>query len=34
MYPNLAQWQQVKSAADPNNRFSSNLARRVGLRTG
>jgi len=31
MYPNLARWQQVKRAADPSNRFSSNLARRVGL---
>jgi len=31
MYPNLAQWQQVKNAVDPENRFSSNLARRVGM---
>jgi FAD/FMN-containing dehydrogenase len=31
MYPTLAQWQQVKSGADPDHRFSSNLARRVGL---
>ncbi|MGO9450553.1 MAG: FAD-binding oxidoreductase [Candidatus Binataceae bacterium] len=31
MYPNLARWQQVKSAVDPNSRFSSSLARRVGL---
>jgi decaprenylphospho-beta-D-ribofuranose 2-oxidase len=31
MYPNLARWQQIKRAVDPNNRFSSNLARRVGL---
>ena len=31
MYPNLGQWQQVKNAVDPQNRFSSNLARRVGM---
>jgi decaprenylphospho-beta-D-ribofuranose 2-oxidase len=31
MYPNLARWQQIKAAADPNNRFSSSLARRIGM---
>jgi len=31
MYPNLPQWQQIKASADPNNRFSSSLARRIGM---
>ncbi len=31
MYPKLAEWQQVKVSADPSNRFSSSLARRIGL---
>ncbi len=31
MYPNLAQWQQAKAAADPGCRFSSSLARRIGM---
>jgi decaprenylphospho-beta-D-ribofuranose 2-oxidase len=31
MYPNLPQWQQIKVSADPNNRFSSSLARRIGM---
>jgi decaprenylphospho-beta-D-ribofuranose 2-oxidase len=31
MYPNLPRWQQIKAAADPNNRFSSSLARRIGI---
>ena len=31
MYPNVGKWQQVKSTVDPENKFSSHLARRVGL---
>jgi decaprenylphospho-beta-D-ribofuranose 2-oxidase len=31
MYPNLAKWQQAKAVADPNNRFSSSLSRRLGM---
>ncbi|HUO05659.1 MAG TPA: FAD-binding oxidoreductase [Candidatus Binataceae bacterium] len=31
MYPNLARWQTVKAAADPEGRFSSNLSRRLGI---
>ncbi|MDB5108547.1 MAG: FAD-binding oxidoreductase [Candidatus Binatus sp.] len=31
MYPNFAQWQAAKAIADPNNRFSSNLSRRLGM---
>lgn len=31
MYPGLARWQQVKASADPNNRFSSSLSRRLGM---
>jgi FAD/FMN-containing dehydrogenase len=31
MYPNLERWRQVKNAVDPESRFSSNLARRVGM---
>ena len=31
MYPNLAQWQSAKAAADPDNRFSSSLSRRLGM---
>jgi FAD/FMN-containing dehydrogenase len=34
MYPNLPRWQQIKAAADPNNRFSSSLARRIGMLPG
>jgi decaprenylphospho-beta-D-ribofuranose 2-oxidase len=31
MYPNLARWQQAKASADPGCRFSSSLARRIGM---
>lgn len=31
MYPNLAKWQAAKAIADPNNRFSSSLSRRLGM---
>jgi decaprenylphospho-beta-D-ribofuranose 2-oxidase len=31
MYPNLNQWQAAKSVADPNNRFSSSLSRRLRM---
>ncbi len=31
MYPNLGTWQAAKSTADPNNRFSSSLSRRLGM---
>jgi decaprenylphospho-beta-D-ribofuranose 2-oxidase len=31
MYPNLARWQQAKASADPECRFSSSLARRIGM---
>ena len=31
MYPNLNKWQAAKSVADPNNRFSSSLSRRLGM---
>ncbi len=31
MYPEAERWRRVKSKIDPNNRFSSDLARRVGL---
>ncbi|MHB8384079.1 MAG: FAD-binding oxidoreductase [Candidatus Binataceae bacterium] len=31
MYPSLQRWQQIKASADPNNRFSSSLARRIGM---
>ncbi|HVA76635.1 MAG TPA: FAD-binding oxidoreductase [Candidatus Binataceae bacterium] len=31
MYPNLPRWRQVKASVDPNNRFSSSLARRIGM---
>jgi len=31
MYPNLAKWQAAKAVADPNNRFSSSLSRRLGM---
>ncbi|MGC1677223.1 MAG: FAD-binding oxidoreductase [Candidatus Binataceae bacterium] len=31
MYPNLPRWQQIKASVDPNNRFSSSLARRIGM---
>ncbi len=34
MYPNLARWQEVKAAADPEGRFSSNLSRRLGMDPG
>ncbi|MGH7814752.1 MAG: FAD-binding protein [Candidatus Binataceae bacterium] len=31
MYPNLTQWREIKAAADPAGRFSSNLSRRLGM---
>ncbi|MGQ9896260.1 MAG: FAD-binding protein [Acidobacteriota bacterium] len=31
MYPQLPAWRRIKQAADPEGRFSSDLARRVGL---
>ena len=31
MYPRLGEWQQVKAAVDPEHRFSSSLARRLGM---
>jgi decaprenylphospho-beta-D-ribofuranose 2-oxidase len=31
MYPRLEQWRDVKRASDPNNLFTSDLARRLGL---
>jgi decaprenylphospho-beta-D-ribofuranose 2-oxidase len=31
MYPNFARWRQAKALADPNNRFSSNLSRRLAM---
>ena len=31
MYPNLPQWQAAKALADPNNRFSSSLSRRLNM---
>jgi decaprenylphospho-beta-D-ribofuranose 2-oxidase len=31
MYPNLERWRQVKAAVDPESRFSSSMARRIGM---
>jgi decaprenylphospho-beta-D-ribofuranose 2-oxidase len=31
MYPNLGKWQAAKAVADPGNRFSSSLSRRLGM---
>jgi hypothetical protein len=31
MDPNLATWQAAKAIADPDNRFSSSLSRRLGM---
>ncbi len=31
MYPNLGKWQTAKAVADPNDRFSSSLSRRLGM---
>jgi len=31
MYPNLKNWQAAKAVADPDNRFSSSLSRRLGM---
>jgi decaprenylphospho-beta-D-ribofuranose 2-oxidase len=31
MYPNLGKWQAAKALADPDNRFSSSLSRRLGM---
>lgn len=33
MYARLNEWQRVKSRVDPENRFDSDLARRLGLRS-
>jgi decaprenylphospho-beta-D-ribofuranose 2-oxidase len=33
MYKRLSDWQRVKSRVDPGNRFDSDLARRLGLRS-
>jgi decaprenylphospho-beta-D-ribofuranose 2-oxidase len=33
MYKRLNDWQRVKSRVDPGNRFDSDLARRLGLRS-
>jgi decaprenylphospho-beta-D-ribofuranose 2-oxidase len=32
MYPRYAEWLRIKNAADPENRFSSSLSRRLGVR--
>jgi len=34
MYPRLAEWQRVKSRVDPENRFDSDLARRLRISAG
>jgi decaprenylphospho-beta-D-ribofuranose 2-oxidase len=31
MYPNLGKWQAAKAVADPGNRFSSSLSRRLEM---
>lgn len=31
MYPNLSKWQAAKALADPENRFSSSLSRRLRM---
>jgi len=31
MYPNLGKWQAAKGVADPDNRFSSSLSRRLRM---
>ncbi len=31
MYPNFGKWQAAKAVADPDNRFSSSLSRRLGM---
>jgi decaprenylphospho-beta-D-ribofuranose 2-oxidase len=31
MYPRLAEWQKIKSQVDPENRFDSDLARRLRI---
>lgn len=31
MYPNLQRWRQIRDRLDPNGRFQSDLARRIGL---
>ncbi|MDO8432346.1 MAG: FAD-binding oxidoreductase [Candidatus Binatus sp.] len=31
MYPNFPRWQQAKALADPDNRFSSSLSRRLAM---
>jgi len=34
MYPKLEAWRAIKAAADPGNRFSSSLSRRLGMDPG
>ena len=34
MYPRLAEWLQIKSKVDPENRFASDLGRRLGIAVG
>lgn len=34
MYPRLAEWKAIKRTYDPRNRFSSDIARRLGLAEG
>ncbi len=34
MYPKAGRWLEIKRGVDPENRFSSNLARRIGLPGG
>ena len=31
MYPRLAEWREVKARIDPESRFRSDLAERLGL---
>ena len=33
MYPRYGEWLKIKNAVDPQNRFSSSLARRLGVRS-
>jgi decaprenylphospho-beta-D-ribofuranose 2-oxidase len=34
MYPRLGEWLEIKNRIDPGNRFTSSLARRLGLEAG
>jgi FAD/FMN-containing dehydrogenase len=34
MYPRFAEWQRIKSRIDPENRFDSDLARRLRISAG